>query len=169
MEAACQPVPYHRKGSHLAGVLERQDLGCKQRRSGDHKLLHSWMCAVWSLRLVDCHCCVLLSCLKSVTIDYVSDCVRIFRYAIDFRHASEVQVRKANAKEGRVKEGWIGSTRPSWACRYIPGHTQLRIPRKGALQKAKSLTCSPAIESMMKLHNLYFPSIRKWSTMRSSL
>ena len=62
------------------------------------------MCAVWSLRSADRHCCVLLSCLKSVTIDFVSDCVRIFRYAIDFRHASEVQVRKANAKEGRVKE-----------------------------------------------------------------
>ena len=42
----------------------------------------------------------------------------------------------------------------------FPGHTQLRIPREGAY-KTGNLTRSPAIESVMKLHNLYFPSFVK--------
>ena len=67
VEAARQPVPYHCIGSRLAGVLECRGLGCKRRCRGDHKLLHSCMYVVWSLRSVDHHCCVLLSCLQSVT------------------------------------------------------------------------------------------------------
>ena len=41
MEAARQPVPYHRKGSCHTGVLKRRDLGCKRRHRDDYKLLHS--------------------------------------------------------------------------------------------------------------------------------
>ena len=72
------------------------------------KTLHTGLmhvhCVRFEVRFVDRHCCVLLSCLKSVTADYISDCVRILRQAIDLRHASEVQARDANTKEGRVKE-----------------------------------------------------------------
>ena len=79
VEAARQPVLYHCKGSCLTGVLKSRDVGCKQTHSVDHKRLQSCMCAVCSLRSADCHCCVFLSCLKSMTADFISDCVRILR------------------------------------------------------------------------------------------
>ena len=113
VEVVRQPVPYHRKGSCIAGVLQRRDLGCKQTCSGDHKIC--------------IHACALCDIWGQMTVTAVS-CYRVWRvwwpilFQIVYASFARQSIfsmplkctrAKLTPKKGEWRKEWIESTMPN--------------------------------------------------------